>query len=93
MRRIARALAILGVATAGVLVPLGAAADAGTATEATASPEIGTAAVRYGGYRDLGTCNYWKNALRAAGYRTSNCYLIQHTCPGGCDALWYFTRY
>jgi hypothetical protein len=79
MRRFfSKAITIMAIVALGALLPVTAA----------------SASTTRGPYPDEGTCNYWMNAVRAAGYNTSDCYVpcgIGCTAPNG-DTRWYFAE-
>jgi len=100
VKRIARAMAMVGIALGGLVLPMAVSAEASSARPAsptkvaTAAPagvagDVGTMAVNSGPYKDLGTCRYWMYAVRAAGRATSDCYWVYHqpVCPGGACSI------
>lgn len=92
--RIGSAAAALGLATAGLVGSLAAAGPA-AAADGAAAPASPTADARataaselYGPYSSLGTCNYWRYAVQAAGHRTEPC----HRFPA-VGEYWFFEAY
>jgi hypothetical protein len=83
-RRIGTLAATFGLAVAGLTGPLASASSA-----STSAPAVTEAAADnwYGPYRDLGTCNYWKYAMNAAGVRTTSCH------QPFLDGTWWFIAY
>lgn len=88
--RIGSAAAALGLATAGLVGSLAAAgpAAAGGAAAPTTDARATAAGELYGPYSSLGTCNYWRYAVEAAGHRTEPC----HRFPA-VGEYWFFEAY
>jgi hypothetical protein len=78
--RIGAVAATLGLAVVGLVGPLASATSASTDVPAAAA----AADNWYGPYRDLGTCNYWKSAMNAAGIPTTSCH------QPFLDGTWWF---
>ena len=109
MKRIARAMAMVGIALVGLVFPMALSAEASStpaspekvasAAEAGKAQGVGLMASSHGPYSGLGTCNYWMYGVRAGGRATSNCYFVYHqpVCPGGVCSInntgWWFDVY